>query len=95
VHPVAVIQNCLFAVEQRPIHRACNRSTALVSSYVVVDEMLFQVVYAMKFPVLLVKGSLSVAAAKVALYKLTLKRQQLWHSLLHKRQRLCFLQHTR
>jgi hypothetical protein len=56
-----------------------------VSSYAVVDKMLFQVVYAVKFPVLLVKGSLSVAAAKVALRGLALKRQRLRHSLLHRR----------
>jgi hypothetical protein len=90
VHPVAVIQNYLFAVEQRPVHRACNRSTALVSSYVVVDKMLFQVVYAVKFPVPLVKGSLSVAAAKVALRGLALERQWFRHSSLHRRQRPSF-----
>ena len=73
MHGVTVIQNCLFAVEQRPVHRACDRSTALVSSYVVADEMLFQVAYAVKFPVPLVKGSLSVAAVKVALRGLALQ----------------------
>jgi hypothetical protein len=72
-----VIQNCLFAIEQRPVYRTCNRSTALMSSYVVVDKMLFQVVYTMKFPVPLVKRSLSVTVAKVALRRLVLKRQRL------------------
>ena len=38
---MAVTQNCLLTVEQRSIHRACDRPTALMPLYMVADEMLY------------------------------------------------------